>query len=109
MAVSGSVCARAPQFPFASKTSSLEALVDDHRARMIRPEACLENRQRAAHERLGLGGAAHVMEQSREIVEAEPHVGMIWLRARLVDRKRAPKERFGFGASARVVGRVARL
>ena len=108
MAVSGSVCARAPQFPFASKTSSLEALVDDHRARMIRPEACLENR-RAAHERLGLGGAAHVMEQSREIVEAEPLVEMIWLKARLVDRKRAPKERFGLGASARVVGRVARL
>ena len=86
-----------------------EGLAVDHRARMIRPEACLENRQRAAHERLGLDGAAHVMEQRREIVEAEPHVGMIWLKARLVDRKRAPKERFGFGASARVVGRVARL
>ena len=85
-----------------------EGLAVDHRARMIRPEACLENR-RAAHERLGLGGAAQVMEQSREIVEAEPHVEMIWLKARLVDRKRAPKERFGLGASARVVGRVARL
>ena len=86
-----------------------EVVARGHRPGMIRPKARLENRQRAAHERLGLDGAAHVMEQRREIVEAEPHVGMIWLRARLVDRKRAPKERFGFGASARVVGRVARL
>jgi hypothetical protein len=54
---------------------------------------------RAAHERLGLGGAAHVLEQSREIVEAEPHVGMIWLKARLVDASARRKS-----GSARRVG-----
>ena len=44
---------------------------------MIRPEARLVDRQRAAIKRLGLAEAVRVSEQFREIVEADRHLGMI--------------------------------
>ena len=65
--------------------------------RMIRPEACLTDRQRAAHERLGLGEAVRRLEQFREIVEVPRHVWMMRPVARLVDRERAAKEGLGLG------------
>ena len=47
-----------------------EVVARGYRVGMVRPEARLENRQRAAHQRLGLGEAVRVMKQCREIVEA---------------------------------------
>ena len=56
---------------------------------MVRPEAVLENRERAAHQRLGLGEAVRVLKQLREIVEVARHIGMIRAVALFVDRERA--------------------
>ena len=76
---------------------------------MIRPVACLVDRQRAAIERLGLVETVRGPEQAREIVEICRHVGMIRPVARLVDRERAAKERLGLGEAVRVVSKLARL
>ena len=52
-------------------------------------------------QRLGLGEAVRVLQQSREIVEVDRHVGMIRPEARLVDRERAAHERLGLGEAVR--------
>ncbi len=70
---------------------------------MIRPVALLVDRERAAHQRLGLGEAVRGLKQLREIVEVGRHIGMIGPEALLVDRERAAHQRFGLGEAVRVL------
>ena len=70
---------------------------------MIRAVALFADRQRAAHQRLGLGEAVRVLKQQREIVEADRHVGMIGAVALFVDLERAAHQWFGLGEAVRVL------
>ena len=68
---------------------------------MILPVALFVDRERAAHQRLGLGEAVRGLKQGREIVEADRRVRMIRAVALFVDRERAAKERLGLGEAVR--------
>ena len=74
--------------PFKSGLQRGEVVARGYRVGMVRPEARLENRERAAHQRLGFGEAARGQKEQRKIVEVDRHFGMIRAIARLVDRQR---------------------
>ena len=64
---------------------------------MIRPKARGDYIERAPHERLGLGEPVGVLEEPRQIVEADGDVRVIGAVGVFVDAKRAPHERLGLG------------
>ncbi len=66
---------------------------------MIRPIARLVDRERAAHQRLGLREAVRGLEQFGEVVEGGRDSGMILPMARLGDRERAPVRGLGLRIS----------
>ena len=69
---------------------------------MIRPEARLPNRERAVHERLGLGETVRVLKKHCEIVEVSRHLGMIRAVALFVNRQHsATSEEFGLRETVR--------
>ena len=69
---------------------------------MVGTERLLADRQRALVERLGLGVAALVLVQLRQIVQAVATSGMVGTERLLVDRQRALVERLGLGVAALV-------
>jgi hypothetical protein len=74
-----------------------EVGADGHDIGVLRPIARLKDRQRAAHERLGLGRPVHGLQQQREILEAFRDATMLGSVAGLVDRQRAAPDRLGLG------------
>ena len=62
---------------------------------MVGAEILFVDRQRAAHQRLGLRQPVRGLQQLREVVEVSRDVGMVWPVALLVDRQRAAHQRLG--------------
>ena len=65
------------------------------------PRLALENRERAAHQRLGLGEAVRGLKQCARLLRSDRHIGMIGAVALLVDRQRTAHERLGLGEAVR--------
>ena len=60
---------------------------------MLRPEVRLANCQCTTILGLGLGAAARMLQNAREIVEINRHLGMVRSVASLIDRQRTTKKR----------------
>ena len=86
-----------------------EIVEADRHIGMIRAVALFVDRERAAHQRLGLGEAVRVLKQPREIVEADRHIGMIWAIALLVDHERAAHQRLGLGEAVCVLKQLREI
>ena len=68
---------------------------------MLTAKAAFENRQRAAHQRLGLAEPVRGLQQQRQVVEVSGDVRMLGAEARLVDGQRAPHRRLGLAEPVR--------
>ena len=64
---------------------------------MFRTGRLLVDRQRALEQRLGVGVAALLLVQRRQIVQGLPDIGMTWRQRLFAHRQRPLEQRFGIG------------